>query len=125
LTISGGYPVQPKGGSAHYQYFLAGIRFPKSFGRSASTLIFQFMLVKNKMGGCTRLLPGGNLIGAAEVGIKISRIKIGNFIMCSIMGGNCRYFGCFPDQFQSIRWRVVPIIMFMAIASSVIGGDAP
>jgi ABC-type xylose transport system permease subunit len=78
------------------------------------------MLVKTRWGLHT-IATGGNLIGAAEVGIKTNRIKIGNFIMCSIMGGVAGILDAF--RISSID----PLaggtdIMFMAIASSVIGG---
>src|SRR5260221_5838884 len=82
--------------------------------------IFQFMPVKKRL-GLHKIATGGNLIGAAEVGIKTNRIKIGNFIMCSIMGGVAGILDAF--RISSID----PLaggtdIMFMAIASSVIGG---
>jgi simple sugar transport system permease protein len=119
LTISGGFPVAPKvepiistlfGGNAISQILWAiGI-----------TLAFQFILVKTRWGLHT-IATGGNLIGAAEVGIKINRIKIGNFMMCSILGGVAGILDAF--RITSID----PLaggtdIMFMAIASSVIGG---
>jgi len=119
LTISGGFPVAPKadpivtnvfGGNAIAQILWAvGVAF-----------FFQFVLVKTRWGLHT-IATGGNLIGAAEVGIKIGRIKIGNFIICSALGGLAGVLDAF--RIGSID----PLaggteIMFMAIASSVIGG---
>ena len=57
----------------------------------------------------------------AEVGIKIGRIKIGNFVICSVLGGLAGTLDTF--RIGSID----PLaggteIMFMAIASAVIGG---
>ena len=71
--------------------------------------------------GATYVATGGNIIGAAEVGIKIDRIKIGNFVICSVLGGLAGILDTF--RIGSID----PLaggteIMFMAIASSVIGG---
>jgi simple sugar transport system permease protein len=119
LTISGGFPVQPDAGP-----IIAGI-----FGGNALsqitwalgiTLIFQFVLVKTRWGMHT-IATGGNLIGAEEVGIKTGRIKIGNFVLCSLMGGLAGILDAF--RIGSID----PLaggteIMFMAIASAVIGG---
>jgi simple sugar transport system permease protein len=49
------------------------------------TLVLQFVLVKTRWGLHT-IATGGNPLGAAEVGIKIARIKIGNFVICSVLG---------------------------------------
>jgi simple sugar transport system permease protein len=119
LTISGGYPVQPKAGALITNIF-GGNPVSQILWAIGITLIFQFMLVKTRWGLHT-IATGGNLIGAAEVGIKTNRIKIGNFIMCSIMGGIAGILDAF--RISSID----PLaggtdIMFMAIASSVIGG---
>ena len=67
------------------------------------------------------IATGGNLIGASEIGIKTGLVKIGNFIICSILGGLAGMLDCF--RIGSID----PLaggteIMFMAIASAVIGG---
>ena len=95
-------------------------RSRRSCGRSAVTLILQFVLVKTRWGLHT-IATGGNPIGAAEVGIKIGRIKIGNFVICSVLGGLAGTLDTF--RIGSID----PLaggteIMFMAIASAVIGG---
>ena len=84
------------------------------------TLIFQFGLVKTRWGMHT-IATGGNLLGAAEVGVKTGVIKIGNFIICSVLGGLAGILDAF--RIGSID----PLaggteIMFMAIASAVIGG---
>jgi len=119
LTVSGGFPVAPNiqpiistlfGGNAISQILWA----------IATTLIFQFILLKTRWGLHT-VATGGNLIGAAEVGIRINRIKIGNFMICSVLGGLAGILDTF--RITSID----PLaggtdIMFMAIASAVIGG---
>src|SRR5206468_916395 len=84
------------------------------------TLGLQFVLSKMRWGLHT-IATGGNLIGAAEVGVKTGRIKIGNFILCSVLGGLAGTLDAF--RIGSID----PLaggteIMFMAIASAVIGG---
>jgi len=71
--------------------------------------------------GLHTVATGGNPAGAAEVGIKVRRIKTGNFILCSALGG----FAGMLDAFRI--GSIDPLaggseIMFAAIASAVIGG---
>jgi simple sugar transport system permease protein len=119
LTISNGYPVQPKGTPLITNVF-GGNPISQILWAIGITLILQFVLVKTRWGLHT-IATGGNLLGAAEVGIKIRWIKMGNFILCSVLGGLAGVLDAF--RISSID----PLaggtdIMFMAIASSVIGG---
>jgi simple sugar transport system permease protein len=119
LTISGGFPVQPQANPVIVTIF-GGTPFSQIIWAIGVTLLFQFILVKTRWGLHT-IATGGNLIGASEVGIKIARIKIGNFILCSVLGGLAGILDAFRIS------SVDPLaggtdIMFMAIASSVIGG---
>ena len=119
LTISGGFPVAPKAGPLVTNIF-GGNPISQILWAIVVMLIFQFALVKTRWGMHT-IATGGNLIGAAEVGIKTGFIKIGNFIICSILGGLAGMLDCF--RIGSID----PLaggteIMFMGIASAVIGG---
>ena len=119
LTISNGYPVQPKGTPVITDIF-GGNPISQISWAIGIMLVFQFVLVKTRWGLHT-IATGGNLLGAAEVGIKIGRIKIGNFIICSVLAGLAGVLDAF--RISSID----PLaggtdIMFMAIASSVIGG---
>jgi len=119
LTISNGYPVQPKGTQLITNIF-GGNPISQILWAIGITLVLQFVLVKTRW-GLNTIATGGNLLGAAEVGIKIGRIKMGNFILCSILGGLAGVLDAF--RISSID----PLaggtdIMFMAIASSVIGG---
>ncbi len=119
LSISGGYPVQPQAGPILEEVF-GGNAVSQILWAIGVTLVLQFVLVKTRWGLHT-IATGGNLIGAKEVGIKIERIKIGNFVICSVCGGLAGILDTF--RIGSID----PLaggteIMFMAIASSVIGG---
>src|ERR1700736_26669 len=119
LTISGGFPVAPQAGPLISNIF-GGNPISQILWAIAVVFILQFTLVKMRWGMHT-IATGGNLIGAAEVGIKTGFIKIGNFIICSILGGLAGTLDCF--RIGSID----PLaggteIMFMAIASAVIGG---
>ena len=119
LTISNGYPVQPNGTPFIINFF-GGTPISQISWAIGITLLFQFVLTKTRWGLYT-IATGGNLLGAAEVGIKVGKIKIGNFIICSVLGGLAGILDTF--RISSID----PLaggtdIMFMAIASSVIGG---
>jgi simple sugar transport system permease protein len=119
LTISGGFPVQPNPGPTIANIF-GGNPFSQIIWAIGVTLVFQFILVKTRWGMHT-IATGGNLIGAKEVGIKTGRVKIGNFVLCSLLGG-------LAGTLDSFRiGSIDPLaggtdIMFMAIASAVIGG---
>jgi len=119
LTISNGYPVQPQGTPLVTNLF-GGNAISQISWAIGVTLVLQFVLVKTRWGLHT-IATGGNPLGAAEVGIKTGRIKMGNFILCSVLGGLAGVLDAF--RISSID----PLaggtdIMFMAIASSVIGG---
>jgi simple sugar transport system permease protein len=119
LTISNGYPVQPKGTPLISNIF-GGNPISQICWAIGITLALQFVLNKTRWGLHT-IATGGNLLGAAEVGIKVGVIKMANFILCSVLGGLAGILDAF--RISSID----PLaggtdIMFMAIASSVIGG---
>ena len=119
LIISGGFPIRPESGPLLEEIF-GGNPVSQILWAISVTLILQFVLVKTRWGLHT-VATGGNIIGATEVGIKVERIKIGNFIICSVCGGLAGILDTF--RIGSID----PLaggteIMFMAIASSVIGG---
>jgi simple sugar transport system permease protein len=119
LTISNGYPVQPKATPIVSNIF-GGNPVSQISWAIGITLALQFVLNKTRWGLHT-IATGGNPLGAAEVGIKVGVIKMGNFILCSALGG----FAGVLDAFRISS--IDPLaggtdIMFMAIASSVIGG---
>ena len=119
LTISGGFPVQPQADPFIVTFF-GGNAISQILWAIAVTAFFQFILVKTRWGLHT-VATGGNLIGAAEVGIKIARIKIGNFILCSVLGGLAGTLDAFRIS-SADPLAGGADIMFMAVASAVIGG---
>jgi simple sugar transport system permease protein len=119
LTISGGFPVQPAAAPIIANTF-GGNWVSQILWAIGIALLFQFVLRKMRWGLHT-IATGGNLLGASEVGVKVGFIKLGNFILCSILGGLAGTLDAF--RIGSID----PLaggseIMFMAIASAVIGG---
>ncbi len=119
LSISGGFPVQPQAGPIFTAVF-GGSPWAQMAWAVALAILLQFVLSKTRWGLHT-IATGGNPIGAAEVGIKVRVIKIGNFVLCSVLGG----FAGVLDAFRI--GSIDPLaggteIMFAAIAGAVIGG---
>ena len=73
--------------------------------------------------GVHTVATGGNAIGARESGVNVRWIKIGNFVLCSVLGG-------FAGILDSTRiTSILPLqggtdIMFLAVAAAVIGGTS-
>ena len=119
LTISGGFPVEPHASAAFTTAF-GGVAWTRLAWALAIAIVLQFVLNRTRFGLHT-IATGGNLVAASEVGIKVTNVKICNFVLCSILGG----FAGIIDAFRI--GSIDPLsggseIMFMAIASAVIGG---
>lgn len=119
LTISGGFPVQPEAGEL-FTAVMGGSATALILWAIVIALVLQYVLSQTRWGLHT-IATGGNLDGATEAGIKVNRIKIRNFMLCSMLAG----FAGMLDAFRI--GSINPLaggneIMFMAIASAVIGG---
>ncbi len=119
LTISGGFPVQPQAGAV-FTALIGGSVWARLVWTLLIAVVLQFVLLRTRFGLHT-IATGGNLIGAAEVGIKVRSIKAANFILCAVLGG----FAGVIDAFRI--GSIDPLaggsqIMFAAIAAAVIGG---
>ena len=85
-------------------------------------LLTQAILTRTRWGLWT-IATGGNLIGAAESGVNVRRIKIGNFILANVLAG-------FAGILDSTRITTIvplqggPDLMFLAVAGAVIGGTS-
>ena len=85
-------------------------------------LFLQFVLTWTRWGLHT-IAAGGNPIGAAEAGVNVRMIKIGNFMLCSLLGA-------FAGIMDSTRITTIvplqggPDLMFLAVAGAVIGGTS-
>jgi simple sugar transport system permease protein len=81
------------------------------------------MLLTRTRWGLHTFATGGNLVGAQEAGVKVARVKIGNFMVCSLLGG-------FAGLIDALRIESIdplaggPNIMFAAVSAAVIGGTA-
>jgi simple sugar transport system permease protein len=85
-------------------------------------LAVQFVLSWTRWGLHT-ISTGGNLIGAAEAGVNVRWIKIGNFVLANTLAG-------FAGIVDSTRVTTIvpeqggPDLMFLAVAGAVIGGTS-
>jgi simple sugar transport system permease protein len=82
----------------------------------------QFVLSYTRWGLHT-ISTGGNLVGAAEAGVNVRWIKIGNFVLANTLAG-------FAGIVDSTRITTIvpeqggPDLMFLAVAGAVIGGTS-
>jgi simple sugar transport system permease protein len=85
-------------------------------------LVVQGILTWTRWGLWT-FATGGNLTGAAESGVNVRWIKIGNFVLANFLAG-------FAGILDSTRITTIvplqggPDIMFLAVAGAVIGGTS-
>ena len=81
------------------------------------------LVLRQTRWGLHTIAAGGNPVGAAEAGIRTSRVRIGNFMLCSALAG-------FVGILEALRIQSIdPLaggnnIMFLAISAAVIGGTA-
>lgn len=85
-------------------------------------VIFHIVLTRTRWGLHT-IAAGGNLLGASEAGIKVSRVKIGNFMIASTLGALAGILEAFRNSTIDPSAGAYDV-MFYAIAAAVIGGTA-
>src|ERR1700756_4286445 len=121
LTISRGYPASTAGGP-----LLTGIMGVWAYSEIVWALVIvaiMHVVLRHTRWGLHTTAIGGNFIAAAEAGIAINRIKIGNFVLTSTLGGLTGLLEAFRVG------SIDPLaggsnIMFLGVASGVIGGTA-
>ena len=105
LTISGGFPVEPQAGAVFTAAF-GGSPWARLAWALAIAIVLQFVLNRTRFGLHT-IATGGNLVAAAEVGIKVTSIKISNFVLCSVLGGFAGVIELIPHRLdRSARGRI-------------------
>jgi simple sugar transport system permease protein len=85
-------------------------------------LIFHVILTRTRWGLYT-ISVGGNLLGAKEAGIRVNRIKIGNFMICSGLGALAGILEAFKNNIIDPSAGQLPVVL-VALAGAVIGGTA-
>src|ERR687892_294364 len=86
-------------------------------------VILMHLLLTRTRWGLHTFAVGGNLVGASEAGVRVKRVKIGNFMLCSMLGGVAGILEAF--RISSIH----PLAggadtMFLGVSAAVIGGTA-
>jgi simple sugar transport system permease protein len=84
--------------------------------------IFHVLLTRTRWGLYT-VSVGGNILGARESGIKVNRIKIGNFMMCSALGALAGLAEAFRTGSLDTSAGQLNVVL-IALAGVVIGGTA-
>jgi simple sugar transport system permease protein len=119
LTISHGSPVET-GGDEGFAAAFGAWGYSEIIWAVLVALGMHFVLRQTRWGLHT-IAAGGNPQGAAEAGIHVARIKIGNFVATSVLAG-------FAGILEAFRiGSTDPLaggtgIMFLAVAAGVIGG---
>jgi simple sugar transport system permease protein len=120
VFMPGGHTFQQIFGSQPFEYALwLNSSFWWALGL---VLAVQFVLTWTRWGLHT-VATGGNLIGAAEAGVNVRAIKIGNFVLANVLAG-------FAGILDSTRITTIvplqggPDLMFLAVAGAVIGGTS-
>jgi len=124
LLLLSGFQVLTPGGHVfrlitgnYVPHFLFNAEFFWSFGVA---IIISLVLTRTRWGLHT-IAVGGNVVGAAEAGVNVRLIKIGNFVLANVLAG-------FAGILDSVRITSIlplqggPDIMFQAVAAAVIGG---
>jgi simple sugar transport system permease protein len=81
------------------------------------------VVLKHMRWGLHTFATGGNLLGASEAGVKVRTIKIGNFVLCAVLGG-------FAGILEAIRIDSIDPLgggadtTFLGVAAAVIGGTS-
>ena len=121
VTLTGGFPANTPDTSpvtqALGEYAWAGVIWAL-----VVVVVLQVVLARTRWGLHTYAV-GGNPLGSREAGVSIARIKIGNFILCAVLGG-------FVGIIEAFRINSIdplaggPDIVLLSIAAAVIGGTA-
>ena len=119
VILTGGFPkIPPDGGwinQAIGAHPWSGIVW------CAVILVGMHLVLNYTRWGIHTFATGGNFVGAREAGIKVDRIRIGNFMLCSTLAG-------FAGLLEAMRIDSIDPLaggadtMFLAISAAVIGG---
>lgn len=122
LRLADGYPKKAPGGDGFVVRALGGYHYAALIWAVIIVAVLHVVLNSTRWGVST-FAVGGNLIGSSEAGIRVRKIKIGNFVLASVLGG-------FVGIIEGIKLRSFDPgaggteIMFFAVAAAVIGGTA-
>jgi len=85
VILTGGFPKIPPDGGWINQAF--GAHPWSGIVWCAVILLGMHLLLNYTRWGMHTFATGGNFVGAREAGVKVDRIRIGNFMLCSTLAG--------------------------------------
>jgi simple sugar transport system permease protein len=124
LTTSHAYPVAiPEAVKGNTQTWLGAGDWASLSWCLLVVVVFHIVLTRTRWGLHT-ISVGGNLHGATEAGIRVNRVKIGNFMLVSVLGAFAGLMEAFRINSIDPNIGGGTRITFTAIAAAVIGGTA-
>jgi simple sugar transport system permease protein len=119
VILTGGFPKFPPEAGWINQAF--GAQPWSGILWCAVILVAMHLLLNYTRWGIYTFATGGNFVGAREAGVKVDRIRVGNFMLCSTLAG-------FAGLLEAMRIDSIDPLaggadtMFLAISAAVIGG---
>jgi simple sugar transport system permease protein len=124
LTTSHAYPVPiPESTEGTIRSWLGAADWSSLIWCLVIVAAFHLVLTQTRWGLHT-ISVGGNPLGATEAGINANRIKIGNFMVISVLGGLAGLMEAFRIHSIDPNIGGGTRVTFTAIAAAVIGGTA-
>ena len=124
LTTSHAYPAQiPPSMEGRIQSWLGAADWATISFCLVIVAYFHVVLTRTRWGIYT-VSVGGNLLGATESGIRVNRIKIGNFMITSVLGAFAGIMEAFRVNTIDPNLGGGTGVTFAAISAAVIGGTA-
>ena len=122
LTVSNAEQIHLPTASLGLGHWFGSEAWSEFIWATVLVLIFHVILTRTRWGLYT-VAVGGNLLGARESGIKVNRIKIGNFMMCSGLGALAGILEAFKNDIIDPSAGQLNVVL-VALAGVVIGGTA-
>jgi simple sugar transport system permease protein len=122
LTVSSAQQINLPAQSVGLGHWFGSEAWSELIWASALVLLFHILLTRTRWGLYT-VSVGGNLLGARESGIKVNKIKIGNFMMCSSLGALAGILDAFKNDIIDPSAGQLAVVL-VALAGAVIGGTA-
>jgi simple sugar transport system permease protein len=122
LTISSAQQINLPAQSVGIGHWFGSEAWSEIIWASVLVLLFHILLTRTRWGLYT-VSVGGNLLGAREAGIKVNKIKIGNFMMCSSLGALAGILEAFKTDIIDPSAGQLTVVL-VALAGAVIGGTA-
>lgn len=122
LTVSAAQQINLPDQSLRWAGWFGAGNWSEFIWAGILTLIFHIIFIRTRWGLYT-VSVGGNLLGAREAGIKVNWIKIGNFMLCSALGGLAGILESFLHNIIDPSAGQLAVVL-VALAGVVIGGTA-